>query len=122
MPPEQVELAPRHDCGDPAPLYAHRAHSSLESSSYDPTTGQLSQAQDARAQAQLQQQSGPARQWVDPAELGSVDRRLVSASLDQSSRLAASAVGPFAQELAGRGWQLAPFMLSSVERQTYTLL
>ena len=122
MPPEQVQLAHRHDCGDPAPLYAHRAHSSLESSRYDPVTGRPTQAQAAQAQAQLQQQSGPTRQWVDPAELGSVDKRLVSASLDQSSRLAASAVAPFARDLAARGWQLAPFMLSSVERQTYTLL
>ena len=103
-------------------MYAHQAHSSLQSSSYESATGQPTEAQAARAQSRLQQQSGPARQWLDPAELGSVDKRLVSASLDQSARLAASAVGPFARDLASNGWQLSPFMLSSLERQTYTLL
>ena len=52
VPPEQVETwaTSRHDCAEPAPYHAHRAHSSVQSSSYEASSGQLTHAAAALAQ------------------------------------------------------------------------
>ena len=56
------------------------------------------------------------------AALEAVDPALVQRSLDASSLLAQHAAGAFATALTAGHWQVTPFMLSSMERQTYALL
>ena len=60
--------------------------------------------------------------WGSCAKLSSVEPQLVQRCLELSSLLAQKAASSFGRALSQGHWQLSPFMLSSAERQRYTLL